>query len=89
MSRQPLPPGDIADRLLLHILDDPELLSSLLGRSGLAPSQLREVLTDAQAPEFILDFVTESDDRVISCADAIGVTPEQIGMAARISARRD
>lgn len=80
---------DLADRLTLYVLEEPELLSSLLGRSGMDPFQLRQVLSDPGSHEFILDFVTETDDRVIACAEAIGVPASEIGMAARIVARRD
>ena len=80
---------DLADRLLLHILEDPELLSSLMGRSGMTPAQLREIVCSSHVHEFILDFVTESDDRVIACADAIGVGAAEISLAARHLARRD
>ena len=80
---------DLADRLLLHILQDEELVSSLMGRSGMSPSQLREIIKSPQISEFIMEFVTESDDRVLACADAIGVPPAEIGMAARILLRRD
>jgi hypothetical protein len=80
---------DLADRLLLHVLQDEELLSSLLGRSGMDPSQLAAVVNGPDIHEFILEFVTESDDRVIACAEAVGVDPNQIGMASRILSRRD
>ena len=80
---------DLADRLLLHVLQDEELLSSLLGRSGMDPSQLAVVVNGPDIHEFILEFVTESDDRVIACAEAVGVDPNQIGMASRILSRRD
>ncbi len=80
---------DLADRLLLHVLQDEELLSSLLGRSGMDPSQLSAVVNGPGIHEFILEFVTESDDRVMACAEAVGVDPHQIGMASRILSRRD
>lgn len=80
---------DLADQLLLHILQDPELLGSLMGRSGMTPAQLRETVTGPHVHEFVMDFVTESDDRVIACADAIGVGASEIGLAARHLARRD
>ncbi|MFD1795719.1 DUF3572 family protein [Paracoccus aurantiacus] len=80
---------DIADRLLLHILADEELLSSLLGRSGLNPSQLAEVVNGPGIHEFVLEFVSESDDRVMACADAIGARPDDIALASRMLSRRD
>lgn len=80
---------DLADRLLLHVLGDEELLGSLLGRSGMTPSQLPAIVKDPEIHEFIMEFVTESDDRVFSCADAIGASPAAIGNAARILLRRD
>ena len=80
---------DLADRLLLHVLEDEELLSSLLGRSGMSPSQLRTALDSPEIHEFIMEFVTENDDRVLACAEAIGVAPSDIGMAARVLLRRD
>lgn len=80
---------DLADRLLLHVLEDPELLSSLMGRSGMSPGQLAEIVNGPDVHEFVMDFVTESDDRVIACAEAIGVPAAEIGMAARYLARRD
>ena len=80
---------DLADRLLLHVLQDEELLASLLGRSGMDPAQLSSVVNGPEIHEFILEFVTESDDRVMSCAEAIGVSPVQIGTMARILSRRD
>ncbi|TKW67004.1 MAG: DUF3572 family protein [Paracoccus denitrificans] len=80
---------DLADRLLMHILEEPELLGSLMGRSGMTPAQLREVVSGPHVHEVVLDFVTESDDRVMACAEAIGVSATEIGMAARYIARRD
>ncbi|MBA4489771.1 DUF3572 family protein [Paracoccus sp. S1E-3] len=80
---------DLADRLLLHVLQDEELLSSLLGRSGMDPSQLTAVVNGPEIHEFILEFVTESDDRVLACAEAVGIDPAQISMASRILSRRD
>lgn len=80
---------DLADRLLLHVLEDPELLQSLLGRSGVDPSQLGAMVNGPGVHEFIMEFVSESDERVITCADAIGARPEEIGMAARLLSRRD
>lgn len=80
---------NLADKLLLHILAEPELISSLMGRSGLTPDHLREIVNNPGVHEFVMDFVTESDDRVMDCADALGVAANDIGMAARILARRD
>ncbi|WBU59137.1 DUF3572 family protein [Paracoccus albus] len=80
---------DLAEKLLLHVLQEPELLSSLMGRSGMTPDQLREIVSNPGVHEFVMDFVTESDDRVMDCADAIGVAASEIGMAARLLARRD
>ncbi|MDO5605053.1 MAG: DUF3572 family protein [Paracoccus sp. (in: a-proteobacteria)] len=80
---------EIADELLLHILSDAELLESLLGRAGIAPEQLAGIVNGGQAHEFILDFVTESDDRVIACAGATGIAASDIGIAARRLAQRD
>lgn len=65
------------------------MVSSLLGHNGMSPSQLRSVINTSEINEFILEFVTESDDRVLACANAIGVAPAEIGMAARILLRRD
>lgn len=80
---------DLADRVLLHVLQDDELLSSLLGRSGIDPAQLSTVVNGPDIHEFILEFVNESDDRVIACAEAIGVSPAEIGAAARYLLQRD
>lgn len=80
---------DIADRLLLHVLGEPELLSSLMGRSGITPAQLRELVNGPHIHGFILEFVAESDDRVIACADATGVSAAEIGHADRLLNRRD
>ena len=80
---------DLADQLLIHILENPELLSSLMGRSGMTPAQLRETVSGPHVHEFVMDFVTESDDRVIACAEALGVGAGEICMAARHLARRD
>lgn len=80
---------DLADRLLIHILEDPELLGSLMGRSGMTPAQLRQTVSGPHVHEFVMDFVTETDDRVIACAEAIGVGAGEIAMAARYLAQRD
>ena len=71
------------------MLEDPELLSSLLGRSGMEPSHLSAVVNGPGVHEFILDFIAENDERVMSCADALGVSASEIGMAARLLARLD
>ncbi|MFV0410041.1 MAG: DUF3572 family protein [Paracoccus sp. (in: a-proteobacteria)] len=80
---------NLADRLLLHVLEEPELISSLLGQSGLSPSQLTEIVNGPGIHEFILDFIVENDDRVMNCADALGIGASEIGMAARLLAGRD
>ncbi|MDO5641625.1 MAG: DUF3572 family protein [Paracoccus sp. (in: a-proteobacteria)] len=80
---------DLADRLLLHILSDEELLMSLMGRSGMTPAQLGELANSPHIHEFVMDFVTETDERVIACAEALGIPGTDIAMAARWLARRD
>ncbi|WBU65524.1 DUF3572 family protein [Paracoccus aerodenitrificans] len=80
---------EIADNLLLYVLQDPELLSSLIGRSGIDPAQLNQLVNGDDVHEFILEFVAESDDRVIACAEATGIAASDIAFAARLLARRD
>ena len=80
---------EIADRLLLHILGDHDLLGDFLTRGGIEPAQLGAVVNGPEIHEFVLDFVTESDDRIIACAGALGIGAGEIGMAARLLARRD
>lgn len=79
---------NLADQLLLHIVSDFELLNSMLGRSGMDVSQLKELVNDPAIHEFVLDFVTENDERVIACSEAIGVSPGEISMSARMLAGR-
>lgn len=80
---------EIAENLMIQILHNEELLSGLMGRSGTDPAGLREILTGPDSAEFVLDYVVETDERVIGLAEATGLRAADIGLAARILARRD
>jgi len=72
---------DLALRAFAHVAADPELLSALLASTGAAPSDL---VAAAQTPEFaafILDFLMQSDERVLAFAASEGIAPEAVARA--------
>lgn len=82
---------DIATDALVWLCNDPDMLGAFLGQSGADPDDLRRALQsgpDNGVLGSVLDFVLLSDAQVIDCAQAQGVTPDKIGMAAAILSGR-
>lgn len=71
----------LADAAIIHLASDPELMSALLGASGMQPDDVRRA---ADRPEFagaLLDFLCETDQRLFDFARAAGIRPERIAYA--------
>lgn len=73
----------LALHVLGWILTDEPRRERLLGLTGLSPEDLRASLEQPATLGAILQFIAAHEDDLISCADAIGVTPAELGMAAR------
>lgn len=72
---------DLALRAFAHVAADTELVAALLAATGAAASDLRVMARQPEFAGFILDFLLESDERVLGFAQAAGVTPEAVHRA--------
>lgn len=72
---------DLAMRAFAHVAADPELAAALLAAAGAAPSDLRAMARNPEFAGFILDFLLESDERILGFAAAEGTTPEAVHRA--------
>lgn len=72
---------DLALRAFGHVAADPELAAALLATTGATPAGLRAMASRPEFAGFILDFLLESDERILGFAAAEGVTPEAVQRA--------
>lgn len=72
---------DMALRAFAHVATDAELSAALLAATGAAPADLRAMAARPEFAGFILDFLLESDDRVLAFAAAEGLPPEAVQRA--------
>ena len=56
---------EIAQAILLHLADDPELIAQLCTETGLDPADLRATTGDAGFVAAMLDFIAADDRRAI------------------------
>jgi hypothetical protein len=68
--------ADIGRDALLWLAGDLEVLARFLDASGLGPSDLRARSGDPELLGFVLDFVLESDARVMAFAASADIRPE-------------
>lgn len=71
----------IADQALRFCLDDPYLVSTLMGVTGATPQALRQMLESEGLAQSCLDILMESDEHVLAFAEAAGLRPQDIAMA--------
>ena len=88
MGEKPIAPGtqagadrDLALRAFSHVAADPELAAALLSAAGASPADLRAMARRPEFATFILDFLLESDERVLAFAAAEGIPPEAVQRA--------
>lgn len=72
---------DLALRAFAHVAADPELAAALLSATGATPADLRVMARRPEFAGFILDFLLESDERVLGFAAAEGLAPEAVQRA--------
>lgn len=72
---------DLALRAFVHVAADAELVAALLAAAGAAPSDLRAMARRPEFAGFILDFLLESDERLLGFAAAEGIAPEAVHRA--------
>lgn len=72
---------DIADSALTYLASDAELVSAMIMQSGADPSDIRAMAARPEFSAFVLDFLLESDDRLLGFANASGIRPERVQMA--------
>ncbi|MFN3276220.1 MAG: DUF3572 domain-containing protein [Paracoccus sp. (in: a-proteobacteria)] len=82
MTLHPDRARDLATDLLLHLTGHPDLMQDFLTTTGLSAGDLRMMAQDGSAGAALLDFLAEDDARLIACAQALSVTPQDL-MAAR------
>lgn len=75
---------DLAMSALLHIAGQPELTTAFLAASGLRPQDLRGLAESPELAVHVLDFLLETDSRVVEAAEALSVGPQDL-MAARVA----
>lgn len=60
------------------MLSDAPRADRLLALTGLTPDALREGLGDAAVLRAVLDFLANNESDLISAADAVGVSPQDL-----------
>lgn len=71
----------LADAAIIHLAADPELMSALMGASGLDPAQLRQAAERPELAAALLDFLCETDQRLFDFARSAGIRAERIAYA--------
>ncbi|MBL4929305.1 DUF3572 domain-containing protein [Fuscibacter oryzae] len=73
----------VALQALGWLVSDSEMIGAFLGATGLAQGDIAALTRDPVFLAGVVDFCLESDDRVLTCAVALGVRPEAIAQARR------
>lgn len=63
------------------LLGEPEELGGFLNASGAAPGDLGTLARDPQFLAALIDYLLETDARVLACCAALGVPPTALGEA--------
>lgn len=66
-----------------------ELFAAFLGATGASAAEVRAAATQGALLISVLDFVLESDDRVIAAAESAGLKPTDISLARAVLGGRD
>lgn len=75
---------ELAVSAMLYLLERPDLTQEFLADSGLAADDLRLLARGPELPLQALDFLLQSDSRVLEAARDLGVAPQDM-LAARTS----
>ncbi len=64
----------LAEAILAHLAENPELVEALVAETGLMPADLRKLAAEPTTDfaTALLDFICASDDRLVAFASASG-----------------
>jgi len=87
-KRSPVSPDDAdvtitALRALAWLVGDAERCSRFFGLTGLSPTDLRERAGEPALQAAVLTFLAGNEADLLACADALDLSPETLGLAAR------
>lgn len=71
----------LAMRALGWVISQPEDLGAFLNQSGVDPGQLSSLASDPAFLAAVMDFMLETDARVVGFCDANGLSYTEIGQA--------
>lgn len=71
-------PAVIALQALAHVAGDPDLGPRFLALSGLDAAELRASAGDPALLAAVIDFLQARESDLVTCADALGLKPEQL-----------
>ncbi len=63
------------------LVSQPDALGLFLNASGAAPGDLAGLARDPQFLAALVDFLLETDERVIACTEALNLPPTALGEA--------
>lgn len=66
---------------LSWLLDQPDELGGFLNASGAAPADLAVLAREPQFLAALIDYLLETDERVLACTRALGLPPTALGEA--------
>lgn len=71
----------VALQALGWLLGQPEELSGFLAASGASPGDLAHLAGEPQFLAALVDYLLETDARVLACSADLGLPPEALGAA--------
>lgn len=74
--------AELSIRILIELVERPQDLAIFMDQAGLRPDDLRDMSARPEGALFLLDFLVEDDERILSFSQALSVNPKDI-MAAR------
>lgn len=72
---------DIADAGLTYIASDDELVAAMMAQSGANAVDIRAMAARPEFAAFVLDFLMETDERLLGFTKVAGIRPERVQMA--------
>jgi hypothetical protein len=79
----PTDPAVLALQALAHVASDDAMGPRFLALTGMDAGALRANADKAETLMALLDYLMANEHDLLATAEAIGVTPEQLAMAAR------
>lgn len=76
----------VADHAVTFVLAEPELVSTLLGMTGITPQDLREMIGKDELSQACLDVIMQQDNLVLAFCDQIGHGPQDVSYAHQLLA---